>query len=734
MQENPPESPKLFLDADELCATLEETGAVASCLEGFERRTSQLDLLKLIVKAFNEDALLAAEAGTGVGKSFAYLLPALEFALAAKERVVISTATITLQQQLYEKDIPLVVSALGKDVKCVLLKGRGNYLCLKRFNEAMTEPPLDAEEHDELKDIAEWVMETKSGSRSDLPFLPNNALWARLCSEADNCLGLHCAEKERCFFMALRKEAAGAQILVVNHHLLFADLAARRQGAGYEGAVVLPPYSRVIIDEAHTIENSATSFFSRGWNRASLGRDLSRLYRKRRAMQTGLLYQLWKMLPSAPDMGGAMGSGFFTGAAGALDKVREASEKADEAALALCGSEGTYRFIQGGNDPLGALRPLLEALRSAIGACTETIRNIIQSADQEDTLIWEVNAILRRMENVAALCTAFLEYGVNGDDNEVFWLERRYGANPSAAFTVTPVSIAPSLKEALFDVNKTVVCVSATLSTGRRLEGDQDNESRHDDDDGACGAESFRFWAERTGAALADRQLLCGVFPSPFPFLQRTLLAVPKDAPMPDSQEYEVFTSSAISNLVRLTGGSALVLFTSYQSMRNAWDAAAPALEKDGIVCLKQGDDDRSRLLQQFLSEKTSVLFGTDSFWEGVDAPGETLRLVIVCRLPFRTLKEPVFEARREFLDKQGRSSFMELSLPDAVMKFKQGFGRLMRNSRDYGVVAVLDGRLLGKNYGKAFLAALPETRQSFKDFDLALEDVERFLFSTIGA
>jgi ATP-dependent DNA helicase DinG len=726
MSDNLPEESGIFLDADRLCATLEEAGAIASCLEGFERRTAQLDLLRLIVKAFNEDALLAAEAGTGVGKSFAYLLPALEFALAGKEQVVISTATITLQQQLYEKDIPLVNSALGKEVKCVLLKGRGNYLCYRRFNETVMEPPLDQQEYDELKDIAKWVMETKTGNRSDLPFLPNGGLWARLCSEADTCLGLRCADRERCFFMALRKEAANAHVLVVNHHLLFADLAARQQGAGYEAAVVLPPYSRVILDEAHTIENSATSFFSRGWSRFGISRDLNRLYRKRRAMETGLLYKLSKMLPSLPDASGGMENSLFSGIPRALDKARDAAEKADEAALALCGSEGTYRFTLNGGDPLGALRPHLEVLRKTISDLNEKIRNMTESVKEEDPVLWEINAILRRMESAAALCTAFLEYGVNGDESEVFWLERRHSANPAAAFTITPVSIAPSLKDALFDVNKTVICVSATLSTGaRRIQDD-------DDDASGFNAESFRFWMERTGAALSDRKLLCGVFPSPFPFLQRTLLAVPKDAPMPDSQEYEAFTSRAISDLVRLTGGSALVLFTSYQSMRNAWDATAPALEKDGIVCLKQGDDDRSRLLQQFLSEKTSVLFGTDSFWEGVDAPGETLRLVIVCRLPFRTLKEPVFEARREFLDKQGRSSFMELSLPDAVMKFKQGFGRLMRNSRDYGIVAVLDGRLLGKHYGKAFLAVLPETKMSFKDFDFVLEDAERFLYSDI--
>jgi len=744
------------LDADQLCADLEEDGAVARRLPGFERRESQLDLVRLIARAFNEDALVAAEAGTGVGKSFAYLLPALEFALANDERIVISTATITLQQQLYEKDIPLVLSALGKKVKCVLMKGRGNYLCLRRLAENHTEPPLDDEEYKELHAISEWAQASRTGSRSDLSFLPSGALWSRLCSEADTCLGMRCAERERCFFMALRRESADARILVVNHHLLFADLAARHEGAGYEAAVVLPPYTRVIIDEAHTIENSATSFFSKGWSRLGIGRSLSRLYRKRRAIESGLLLRLLGLLPGAPAIetiyvGGSALTGGFAGIPSALNKVRDAAEEADAAALLFCGSEGIFRFTLAANaDPLGELRPPLEALRRAIDDLTRQVRNMIEPADQESTVVWEIKAILRRLETAAVICGAFLEFGIASfagdsggpvggglttDDSEVFWLERQHGEEPWVSFSVTPVTIAPSLKEALFEANKTVICVSATLSTGGRNNGEQNNgEQNNGDERGISAAENgggpFRFWAERTGAGQANRDLFCGVFPSPFPYTERVLLASPTDAPMPDSKDsYEDFASRAITELVRLTGGSALVLFTSYQSMRAAYENAAPALESDGIRCLKQGDDDRSRLLQQFLEDKTSVLFGTDSFWEGVDAPGETLRLVILCRLPFRTLKDPVFEARREFLEKQGRSSFMELSLPDAVMKFKQGFGRLMRSSSDYGVVAVLDGRLHRKPYGKAFLAVLPETKTSFKELELVLGDVERFFY-----
>ncbi|MDR2552895.1 MAG: ATP-dependent DNA helicase DinG [Treponema sp.] len=700
------------LDPEVLCAALEEK--IARRLTGYERREAQLDLVRLVAEAFNGDAIAAAEAGTGVGKSFAYLLPAVEFALLNEERIVISTATITLQRQLFEKDIPLVLAALDKKVKCALVKGRGNYLCRRRLEEALLEPPLNDDEYEELRSITSWAEQSPTGSRSELPFLPSSALWSRVCSEGDTCMGMRCAGRERCFFLALRRESADARILVVNHHLLFADLAARYEGAGYENAVVLPPYTRVIIDEAHTIEDAATSFFSREWNRVGISRSLGRLYRKRRARESGLLPRLAAMLPSlsgsAAEILCGRTAGMFGDIPAAIAAVREAADKADAAALTLCGTEGWYR-LGGGGKAAAPLFPLLDEMKRAVSVLVSRVRSMVETADQEDPVVWEIRAVLRRLEGAALICASFLEYrnqGLDGKGGEVYWIERQSGAgDPWAVLSATPVDTAPLLRDALFNANKTVICVSATLSAG----------------------EDFRFWAERTGAALADRGFVSGIFASPFPYAERTLLAVPVDAPLPDSPDYQDFVSRALTDLILLAGGSALALFTSYQSLRSVFDAAAPALEQQGIRCLKQGDDDRSRLLQEFLADKASVLFGTDSFWEGVDAPGDTLRLVLICRLPFRVVKDPVFEARRERLEKQGRNSFAELSLPDAVMKFKQGFGRLMRRSSDYGAVAVLDGRILRKYYGAAFLRSLPETKTSFKELEAVLRDLERFLY-----
>lgn len=696
-----PKKERKSLDADALVAALEEGGAIALRLEKYEPRPTQLELMRLVSRSFNEDAVVCAEAGTGVGKSFAYLLPAMAWAVANDERVVISTATINLQHQLFDKDIPLVASAMRKKVKAVLIKGRSNYLCLRRLADAMAERELFPEEGQDLQAIAAWAETTKTGSRSDLPFLPDEGVWSRVCSESDTCLAARCPDRERCFVLALRREAAEARILVVNHHLLFADLAARDSGAGYDGTVVLPPYDRVIVDEAHTIEESATSFFSDDFGRLGAYRQFARLYRRRRGLETGLALRIATMV----------GEGGVDEIAEAIRVAHDALDALDTAGMQLAASDGTFRLI-GAKD--GSLRsilmePLAEA-RKRIGILVGLVRGLLDrlsDEDAEDQAVWETKAVLRRIEGIGAVCGRFLEYDERPD--EVFWIERRRSSKGEgwALFVATPLEVASSLRDALFSPNRTVTCVSATLTV----------------------ADSFAYWLNRTGvSSLADRTVLDGRFPSPFPYRSAVLLAVPTDAPLPEEDRYGSFVDDAVPRLILAAGGSALVLFTSYEALRSAHAASVPALEAAGLRVLKQGDDDRSRLLASFLEDETSVLFATTSFWEGVDAPGNTLRLVIICRLPFRSPNDPVFEARREALERRGGNAFMELSLPEAVMKFKQGFGRLMRRSSDHGAVVVLDGRLLKKRYGELFLRSLPETRRCFEEFEEIASEVGRFL------
>ncbi len=692
------------LDGDEITAALEEGGAIARRLPFYESRESQLNLMRIIVRGFNEDALVCAEAGTGVGKSFAYLLPALQYALLNNERIVISTATITLQQQLYEKDIPLVLSGLGKKLKVVLVKGRGNYLCLRRLEDTLAEAGLDEAESDELQTIADWAQTTQNGSRSDLSFVPSEGIWSRICSEGDTCLGMRCPQRERCFFLLLRRETADARVLIVNHHLLFADLSARNEGSGYDGTVVLPPYKRIIIDEAHTIEHAATSFFSEEFSRLGIFKLTGRLYRKRRTRRNGLILRLAAISPEQDKVDDAVES---------ITKLRSIADELDDAAFELLQDESVFRLIPSKDSMIQSrLSPVMLKIRKEVSSLAGIVRVILEAvppADEDNPAVWESKALLRRLEAIGSAAGFFMEYKERPE--EIFWIERRGSKTDDSwvKFTITPLDVAPSLKESLFEPNKTVVCVSATLTI----------------------ADSFQYWQRRSGLSLiAQREILSGIFPSPFPYAKAVLLASPEDAPLPESGTYRGFIDHSVVKLTEVSGGSALVLFTSYEALKSAYNSAVPFLEKQGIKCLKQGDDDRSRLLQTFLSDESSVLFATDSFWEGVDAPGDTLRLVILCRLPFRPPDDPVFEARSEAITERGGSSFMELSLPEAVMKFKQGFGRLMRRSSDHGVVVVLDGRILHKRYGEIFLRSLPETKTSFSEFSAMLNQIESFLYS----
>jgi ATP-dependent DNA helicase DinG len=696
------EQVKRKLDAEAITAALEAGGKVAQRLPHYEKRQAQIDLMRLIIRGFNEDAIVAAEAGTGVGKSFAYLLPALSYALLNNERIVISTATITLQQQLFEKDIPLVVSALGKKVKAVLVKGRGNYLCRRRLDDAIKEGGLlDERENDDLAAIVEWAETAKTGSLSDLPFVPVPGLWSRVCSESDSCMGGRCPEKARCFVLALRAEAASAAILVANHHLLFADLAARSQGAGYETSVVLPPYDRVVIDEAHAVEESVTSLFSEEFGKIGLFHQLGRLYRNRRGKRSGLLLKILSII--SPDI-----ADFDQKCYEIEDKIQRMKENAedlDAAGLSLCLNDGFFRLTEDKEALVwDKLDLYLANLRVQIASFVKMVKDMAENSsldEDEGTAIWEVKGAIRRIEAIGGICADFAAFKTHPD--KVMWIERQGKQNDIwARFIVTPLDTAAVLQNALFEPNKTVICVSATLTVAGNFGywGSRcglGGASGGPDSGASRGIVRTPVPASRTASGFGanhgiardtvpasrpasasgagrpssmGRPVLTGVFPSPFPYKSSVLLAVPKDAPFPNEEAFRGFVDRLVPRLVMAAGGSGLLLFTSYESLKSAYAAARPLLEARGIRCLKQGDDDRTRLLQTFLADEKSTLFATDSFWEGVDAPGDTLRLVIICKLPFRAPSEPVFEARCELLEKNGGNPFMDISVPEAVMKF----------------------------------------------------------------
>ncbi|HUX37655.1 MAG TPA: helicase C-terminal domain-containing protein [Rectinemataceae bacterium] len=708
----------VHLDAEEISGVLDAGGKLGRMIESFEPRPSQVRLVKDIVDSFNAGEVLAAEAGTGVGKSFAYLVPSFAWAIRNEERVVISTATINLQRQLVDKDIPIVQRLFKKKTKAVLVKGRGNYLCRTRLREALDEEGLLAGDEHPLKRIAAWAEASASGDRADLSFWPEESTWSRVASDSDSCTGLRCPDREACFVLKMKREAADAQVIVANHHILFSDLSARMEGAGYEGTVVLPPFQVLVIDEAHSVENSATDFFSRELNRFGLQRRLSRLQRGSRGQSFGLVPRL-KQLQGFP--------------AEALDRLptaiaeaRAAINELDAKALALFpGRERHFRLTERSALLHEALLEPLLGLERGFLAAAEIVRDALDEAPEElsqERVVFETRLALRRLSETAATAAAFKDFEDNRD--KVYWVEKGRSSQGEAFITCveSPLDITGIMEEAVFSKFRSVVCTSATLSVG----------------------DSFDFWKGRVGLrdALPARdadpedpaeagiiRFRSSVYPSPFPYRTNALLCVDAEAPLPDHPDWKAYVNRAIVELLRASEGRALVLFTSYETLKAAYDIAKPQMDAMGIVCMRQGEDERSRLLDTFKTDISSVLFATDSFWEGVDAPGETLSLVIITKLPFRVPTDPVQLARSEACERRGGNAFMEISLPEAVIRLKQGFGRLIRHSEDRGAVVILDSRIVKKRYGGLFINSLPECRLQTSALAEIVPLVRKFLF-----
>jgi len=692
------------LDSDDTAAYLEPGGPLEQQWEGYEPREPQIDMLRHVIQGFNENLVVAAEAGTGVGKSFAYLVPAMLWADKNKERVVVSTGTINLQQQLMEKDIPRVNKILGLDLKAVLVKGRGNYLCLKRLTDHWQEQSLFRDEADEVELIRQWSEQTSDGSLSDLSFQPSRETWSKINSEADMCSGMRCSFYEKCFVIRARKEASTAGILVVNHHLLFADLSLRINGFGFETFAVLPPFQRVIFDEAHNMEKAATSFFSRSYSRLGLVRYLNRLHRSKGKNNTGLLRK-WESRAGISDHSLSI--------PGIIQQIVEAAENLEQRAIdfnpfvgsmAVKGQE-TDNFRFGILAPMETLQNMLLRLTSKM---SEVMKELPEGSEEEDYVV-EWSMLRSRIENVSSFMESFRKYHESSD--EIFWLEKRGDPEKKEFlnFFITPLDISPMMMEALFEPFPSVICTSATLS----ING------------------NFNYWMGRTGVQLVDKsRRLTGIFDSPFNYRDRVLLGIPQNVPFPTEREAWIgYCLPLILESIMVTEGKALLLFTSYQMLMEVYQFLKEPLEHQGITLYRQGEDDRSRLLDHFKTDVSSVLLATDSFWEGVDVPGDSLRMVIIGRLPFRVPSDPVLQARMEALERRGGNPFMEMSLPEAVMRFKQGFGRLMRAHSDGGIVLVLDGRILRKRYGSAFLNSLPQTQRSLKEKESLLMDMENFLY-----
>ena len=704
-----PVLPKVIkkLDVDDAAFYISKDGPLAKINENFEERLSQIELLKNIAKTFNQNKTGVFEAGTGVGKSYAYLIPSILWAVQNNERVVISTGTINLQQQLCLKDIPQAIKITGKPVKFILMKGRQNYICKRRLQEALNSKDL-FENNDDLDRIAQWQDSCDSGSKSELSFLPSESVWNRINSESDACMALRCPYYSQCFVMKVKKEASAANILVVNHHLLFADIESRLHGAGYDDAVVLPPYKRIIFDEAHGIETAATSFFSESFNRFKILKPLNLLYRKKKNSAMGFLFSV-SMLSKEEEKS-------FQ-AYQMISKIKSDLTNLETLALDLCIQENnlwlnplTFRNFQ-------PVLSMCQTLAKDISVFTSLVLEVLDGVPEDDRDIpyfWETKVLNRRLSDYSVILNDFFMWEEKPD--KVFWLQKKNlpsdmqkddELNFYINFIETPLDIAPLMNQGIFEPMDSVVCTSATLKTGR----------------------DFSYWLRHNGLYFSDSdEVLQGEFFSPFPYKENMIFLVPKDIPFPDEPDFQIYVENVLKNLILKAKGRTLVLFTSYESLRLSYNNIFSTMLANGIKLLRQGADDNARILKNFKDDVSSVLFATDSFWQGVDVPGESLSQVIIVKLPFTVPNDPVFKSRSEAIRKKGGNSFMELSVPEAIIKFRQGVGRLIRKNTDKGTVVVLDRRIYEKQYGSLFLANVPECKKYYEPVSKILDIIEEFL------
>ena len=723
--------PTAFLDPEESVRYLEPNGIIADKLPGFEVRDEQQQMAAAVTAAFNQQQLAIIEAGTGTGKSLAYLIPATLWALRNEERVVISTNTINLQEQLLRKDIPFLQQATRLDFRAVLVKGRGNYLCRRRAQHIQAEPGLFDDEHrHELNSILAWAETSNNGSRDELTFIPREAVWEEVCCEVDQCSRVRCPQYSDCFFHRARRLAAQADVLVINHALLLADLSLRHQTDNYSTSAVLPPFSHLVIDEGHHLEDVATRFFSGQTTRFSVARTLNRL-RHPRKPERGLLPRLFNNLGrELPDSEDQL-FGDVHARIEQIDGLRKqlisrsviVLEATGQAVLDILDrglpekEEVRQRLVPPFSEDSRwheALLPLRELARQ-VSELSGHVRELTRQCkrlpkETRDKLAPQIDDLAGIGLRIAALADE-IAFFCAPDEGSCCWLEivqGRIGRGQGMIVRLcsAPIEVAEHLRQALFEKMRTVIMTSATLTVDNR----------------------FDYFVHRNGLDLVAHERLASLqLASPFDYRQQALLGLPTNMPPPGTPAFPEAARDTIERAILAADGRTFVLFTAYSLLSRLYAELAPTLEARGYTCLRQGSENRHRLLQRFAADTTSVLFATDSFWEGVDVPGRALEQVIICRLPFRVPTEPILEARSEAIASRGGDPFSDYTLPQAVLKFKQGFGRLIRHRNDRGVVLILDSRVTQRGYGRLFLRSLPPARQCKGNDTEVLEAIRGF-------
>jgi len=707
---------RIFLEEIDIENYFAKDGILAKEIKGFEYREEQEEMAQYIQDAINEDRKIIVEAGTGTGKTLAYLIPSIKWAVTNKKKVIIATNTINLQEQLLLKDIPLAKSIIKDEFSYVLVKGRNNYVCKRLFNELVLGKSIDIETfsmeaREQIEYILKWGNKTKTGDKAELPFEVYPDVWELVQSTTELCLGKKCPYRKECFYMKTRMEKMEADILISNHHVFFADLNVRAETDFDSEYLILPRYDMVIFDEAHNVESVARSYFSVEVSKISFTRLLNRIYQKKnkkKKEKSALIrvedtvdeknledseqyIYLLNTLKEEISILQNIGDEYF-------DEIRKIYETNTEAPIkkSLNNFEMTKsRFLEN-------LREKKDIFQGKLADFLNLMMSFNNVIDEEKDKNPEVINFNNHLKMFKAYIDSFKFINSFEDDNYIYWLDIN-SKRTNVILTATPLNIAQKLSTVLFDNLDRLVFASATIVVNG----------------------NFDYFKKSLG--LDEEDCIEAIIKSPFDYDEQMSVYIPSD--IQDSENINAFVSDAskfILNILLKTNGKAFILFTSYTMLNQIYYSISKKLKDKGFEVFLHGDKPRSQIIKEFKEAENPILFGTTSFWEGVDVQGENLSNVIITKLPFLVPTDPVVSAISKKIEEDGGNSFMDFQLPEAIIKFKQGVGRLIRKKTDSGNIFILDNRILKKRYGSLFINALPSQKNiKILEKDDIIEEIE---------